>query len=198
MKKDGFFDENKIIYKKDYILYPLEKNTDKYIISGNHSKKNIALVFSVDKNDDTNKISTILKENEAKATFFIKEDFARKNNLLRNLITDGHTIGNLEEANEYIWLKTLINSSGQKHNYCIAVKENESRLSFCHKYNDYTVKVPVLIKENLFSYIKNNNKNGQIFYIDINSKTSSELYTSVNYLKARGYTLKSLEEFLEE
>lgn len=200
MKQDGIFDESKLIYKEDKILNPLINHTDKYIISGNKSKRQVALIFKLDLNDDTNSIVEVLKTNESKATFFINSQFAKSKMAdLKNIMADGHTVGNLSQDSDYIWLKTLITSMGnQNNNYCITEKENQNILDFCSKYKDYTVLSKSLVKESPFAWVKANLENGAILYLDVNNKLDFELSSIINYISNRGYKLVSLEHLLEE
>jgi len=78
MKQIGFFNENNLVYKINKVENNLAENTDKYIINGNLTKKEIALVFKVDLNDDIDNIVKILNNNDTPATFFINTSFAQQ------------------------------------------------------------------------------------------------------------------------
>lgn len=198
MKQDGIFDVQKLVYKKNKIKDELSNNKNKHIISGNQTKKQVALIFKVKNNDDTNKVTNILLDNDVKATFFVDEQFAKnKFEKLKYIVSNKNVVGNLGDSDNYIWLKTLITSSGfQKNNYCI--EDNSKRIYFCQKYNDYTIKVKEEIKETPLINVKNNLKNGAFLYFDINNKLIKELPNIINYVKSKGYSPVTLEEILQE
>lgn len=200
MKQIGFFNEKNLIYKIDSIKNPLTKNTNKYIINGNLSKKEVALIFKVDLNDDINKMLTTLNEKNIKATFFIDTIFAKqKREELKSIMIYGHIIGNLSSDNDYIWLKTLISSmTQQKNNYCLVIGENQERLSFCDKYKDYTIRVNKIINDFPLIETKNNLSNGKILYFEITDKLLNELSNINDYIISKGYNLVSLETLLKE
>lgn len=200
MKQEGFFNENKLVYKKDLVTNKLQNNKDKYIVNGNQTLKQIALVFKIDLNDDTDKLVKILKQNKAKATFFVESQYAKENiDKLKKIVSETYTIGNLSNNDDYIWLKTLVTSSKyQKNNYCITEKEDKLRLDFCAKYNDYTIMTEEIIKDTPFIKVKNNLTNGKIIYFDVNLKLENELSNIVTYIISKGYDLVSLEKLLQE
>jgi len=200
MKQIGFFNENNLVYKINKVENNLAENTDKYIINGNLTKKEIALVFKVDLNDDIDNIVKILNNNDTPATFFINTSFAQQRSKdMKKIMLQGHTIGNLSDDNDYIWLKTLIMSmTNQKNNYCIVTSENFDRLYFCDKYNDYTIKVNNIIDDFPLIETKNNLTNGKILYFEINDKLINELSNINNYIISKGYRLVSLETLLKE
>lgn len=198
MKQNGKFDEQKLVYKKDIVEDELIDNKNKYIISGNKSKKQVTLVFNVKANDNTNKIVDILSKNSVQGTFFITSEFAKDNiEKVKKMISNMNTVGNLSENDDYIWLKTLITSSGfQKNNYCIA--DSLKRINFCQKYNDYTIKVDNVISEMPLIDVKKQLKNGAFLYFNISNKLIEELPNIINYIVGRGYEIVSLEELLQE
>ena len=82
MRKIGYFDESLLVYKKINIEYPLDKNLDKFIISGNEDKKEVSLLFKVDNYDEINDIISVLNNKKIKGTFFITSTFLEKHNKL--------------------------------------------------------------------------------------------------------------------
>lgn len=198
MKQDGKFDVQKLVYKKNKVKNELSNNTNKHIISGNQNKKQVALIFNVKTNDDTNKLVDILIKSNVQATFFVDAEFAKNNfEKLKYIVSNRNVVGNLSDDSDYIWLKTLITSSEfQKNNYCI--DDSFERINTCKKYGDYTIKPKEKIKNIPLIKTKNNLKNGAFLYFDINNKLIEELPNIINYITSKGYKPLSLEELLQE
>ena len=201
MKEIGYFNDKLIVYNDLVVSNPLKINKDKYIVSGNKSKKEVALIFIVNK--DIYKIVKILNKENAKATFFIDSDYLENNhNYVIKLLKEGHTIGNLSRNNDYsdsdfIWMKTIfINSGYQKNNYCFVSKKDKKVIDICNISDSYTILADVL--KNPFTYIRGNLTNGGIYVLSFNNKYFEEVQSIIKYIKARGYEIKSLEELLKE
>ena len=52
------------------------------------------------------------------------------------------------------------------------------------------------IKENLLNNVKSNIQNGTIFFINENNKNLTELSSTINYIKSKGYNIVSINELL--
>ena len=199
MKEIGYFNDELLIYNGIPIKNPLKENKDKYIISGNKTKKEIAIVFKV--KNGISKVLKILDQENTKATFFIDSNFLEKNhNLVIKLMKEGHTIGNLSKNEEYsdsnfIWMKTIfINSGYQKNNYCFTDKRKKEIIRNCSIQNSYTIMTSINKKP--FIDIKKNLTNGGIYMI--NTPNTNQLQSIIKYVKSKGYDIKSLESLLHE
>ena len=204
MGKIGYFDDKLLVYKTLKVEETLDKNKDKYIISLNNSKMHIALLFKVHKDDDITPITKMLDKRKIKATFFVDSSYLEKHhNQIIDLISKGHTIGNLSNNEDYtdsdfVWMKTIITNIGvQKYNYCYTKKENKTILKNCQIQDSYTI-IPKIINNKPLLNIKNNLKPGNIISLEVNKELIKEIEVILNYVESKGYTIKSLEEGLKE
>lgn len=197
MKELGYFDENRLIYKTDKIKEPLENHKNKFIVSGNKNKKQIALIFKVSSSDNLMQIMNIFTD--YKATFFMTSTYAKHNiSKIKKLIIYENTIGNLSSKQDYIWLKTLIKQGKQKNNYCIVEKMEQERLNECASYGDYTVVPQKYIKDQPLLNIKKVLCNGAMIYVEITKQLQDELPSIIKYITSKGYEIVSLESLLKE
>lgn len=204
MRKIGMFDEKLIIYNKMKINYSLDENLNKYIISGNPDKKEIALIFKVDNNDDINSIVDVLNYYKVKGSFFVTSVFVEKNNeLVLSLLSEEHTIGNLSNNGDYtspdfVWMKTVITTTSRQRNYCYLEEKNKKVLDICKYQNSRTIIPTKVIKKHPFVELKNNLTSGAMISFNVDSKIKKELKNIINYVESRGYKIVSLEKLLTE
>lgn len=201
MKEIGYFNEKLLEYNKIIVKNPLKQNKDKYIISGNKNKKEIALIFKVTK--EINSIIKTLNKNNIKATIFVDSAYLEKHHdYIINLIKKGYTIGNLSKNEDYthpdfIWMKTIIINTGyQKNNYCLTNKKNKKTIKNCQIEDSYTILATPL--KNPFIDIKKSLSNGGIYVINTNNQSSNELENIIKYIKSKGYIIEPLETLLKE
>ncbi len=204
MKKVGYFEDKLLIYKTLKVENSLDKNKDKYIISGNNSKKNITLIFKT-KTKNLKQIINTLNKKQIKSTFFIESTYLEKNQKqIINLINNGNTVGNLSKNEDYkdsdfIWMKTIITNIGpQIYNYCYTEKPNKTILKTCEIQNSFTIMPTVIIKQNPFINIKKELKPGTIISLEVTEELENELEVIINYITNKGYVVTSLEKLLEE
>lgn len=205
MRQIGYFNEKLLVYKEKPVKKSLDKNRDKFIISGNKNEKSVTLIFKVNNNYYLDNVVSALKENNIKATFFIDSEFLEKNyNDVIRLITKGHTVGNLSNKGDYMhsdfaWMKTIImNAGSQQNNYCYCEKKDTSILKTCSDQNSYTI-IPTAIISNMpFINAKNSLTEGAMILFYINPELDKEIVNIINYITSKGYKIKSLENLLKE
>lgn len=205
MRKIGYFDDKLLVYQTLYVENPLDKNKDKYIISGNTRKKEVSLLFKVTKNDDITSIIKLLESKKIKGTFFVDSDYLDKHhNQIVDLIQKGHTIGNLSKNEDYthsdfVWMKTIITNIGsQVYNYCYTEEKNKTVLEICKVQNSFTIIPTSIIKEKPLTNIKKALKPGAIISIEVNNELLTQIEAILNYVLSKGYTINSLENQLKE
>ena len=205
MSKIGYFDDKLLVYKPLTVENSLDKNKDKYVISGNNTKMSVALVFKTENNDDITKIVNLLNQKKAKASFFIDSKYLEKHhNQIIKLIQNGHTIGNLSnnenyEYSDFVWMKTIITNIGpQIYNYCYTEKPNKKILKICQIQDSITIMPKIIVKNNPYLTIKKKLLPGSIILIEVNNKLNNEIELILNYIAAKGYTMESLESLLKE
>lgn len=205
MSKIGYFDDKLLIYKPLKVQNTLDKNKDKYVISGNNTKMDVTLIFKTKPQDDLTHIINTLKQRKIAATFFIESKYLEKHhNQIITLIQNGHTIGNLSNNENYndsdfIWMKTIITNIGpQLYNYCYTEKPNKSLLKTCKIQNSITIMPNIIIKKKPLINIKKTILPGAIISLEVNESLISELTNILNYITSKGYNIKPLEDLLKE
>lgn len=203
MKKYGIYNEELYVYKNVLPSISIEKNKDKYIISGNPQKRAVTLIFYLENNENIDKILNTLNNNSIKANFFVDEKwFSQNKDLILNLINEGHIIGNLSENLDYQnssfnYINTIIKSIGkQKNGYCYYTNKKEN-IDACVLLDNYTIK-PLEIKNNYFKEIKNNLSSGNIFSFKISNQLNDEINLIINYIKSKGYEIINIDELIKE
>ena len=205
MSKIGYFDDKLLVYKPLEVENTLDKNKDKYVINGNNTKLDITLLFKVSNNDDITYIIKLLDQKNIKATFFIESKYLEKHhNQIIKLVQNGHTVGNLSnnedyEDSDFVWMKTILTNIGnQNYNYCYTEKPNKKILKICDIQNSITIMPQIIIKNKPYLNLKKTILPGAIISLEVNNELNSEIETIINYIKAKGYNIKSLEELLKE
>jgi len=205
MKRVGSYQENLLVYKKIMPSLSIEKNFDKYIISGNPKKNMATLLFLVKDNDDTTKIENILKQKNVKASFFVDGNwFENHNDKIYEWINKDHTVGNLSYHMDYtnssfVWMDTIIKRVGnQQVSFCYNEKPNKEALKICAMNKNYTVRPTIVVSKSPLSEIKENLKAGSIIALPINQTVEKELPIIIEYIKGKGYKLENLYHHLEE
>lgn len=188
MKGIGFKKEL-IEYKENKCILNKENNKDKYIIKGNDYKKNISLVINVNNTKYYKSMIGVAQNKDTELNLLFNY-----NNLVNEIdnITNHSNIlfkGNdREELNNFI--KIL-------HNEFYCVKTNNYDIKdICYKKNLNSINMVFEIKDNLLNNVKNNIQNGTIFFINENNKNLTELSSTINYIKSKGYKIVSINELL--
>lgn len=203
MSKIGYFDDKLLEYKTLKVENPLDKNKDKYIINGNNTKKEVALVFKLKTNDNIENIIKKFDEADSKATFFINSNYLENNhNQIINLIQNDYTIGNLSNDDytdsDFVWIKTIITNIGrQKYNYCFTNKPNKKTINMCKLHDSYTIMNDIISSYPLSS-VKKILFKSNIIVFSINNSLNEQIELIINYIKSKGYSLVSLEHLLQE
>ena len=193
MKELGIFAENKLKFDTIYIKNRLIYNKDKYIISGNKIDRNITFIFNY--NTNINNIYQILKKHNIKASFVTNSNYLENKNIKKIILTNNIIINNSQKKYDFIWFKKTVMKIGQKQNYCL--NATNKQYSYCTLTQSYILKAD-LIKNNYYTYIKNNLENGKIFYFNVDTKLIYELDTIINYINNKGYKIIPLDKLLIE
>lgn len=177
MKQYGKFNKNLLVYNKVMPKETLEKNKNKFIISGNKNKRMVSLNFIVDDED----INKILKYN-IKSNFFVKK--------ISNFDIGNNVIGFYEKYDD--WIKSVAKSKNIEIKYCFSEIDTN-----CFDNNLFVIKTKII--DNNFLY--NTKKllyNGAILTYKINSKFYNEFNLIINYINSKGYEIVLLDTLLEE
>lgn len=205
MKRVNEFNPNLLEYTQVKPNISLEKNFQKYIVSGNPKKKMVSLLFLVDGDVEIKNILEILKQKKILGNFFIDGNWLEKNNEQVNLaVKEKHLIGNLGYNYQYIdtdftWTNTTIKQlTKQRNNYCYKEIKDYSDLELCTIYKNYTIKPSLIVNDDPLKQIKDNIEAGSLISFSINDQLLDELGVIINYIKSKGYAITTLDEHLSE
>ncbi len=203
MKKYGTYNETLMVMKEVQPTTSIENIYTHYIEKGNSNNKSIALIFTVENIDSLNKLTSSLNKIQVPVTIFIDGTLLELNENITNNLKNSE-IELLSYNKEYdknlfkTALSYLENQTNKKAKYCYSEKENDEILNLCESLKLHTIKPYLVINKNLLNNIKKNLSNAIIIKIDINDKNLSELKTSVDYIRKKGYDLKKLDSLLSE
>ena len=205
MKQYGSFNSNLLTFKEIEPTISIKDNFDKYVIAGNSDKRMVSFVFLVNDNDNIDEILRILNKRNIKGNFFINSNWLEKNNdLIVELIKEGHNVGNLSnnfnyKDDVYVWMDTVIKKIGKQDiSYCYSETEDIETLKICSLYNNYTI-IPSIVVENYpLKEIKEKLSSGSIISFKVNSNLKKELDLVINYIESKGLSIMALDEHLKE
>ena len=203
MKNYGTYNESLTSLKEIKPTLSIDDVYDKFIISGNEEKKSVSLVFKVEENTDINQITNLLSNENIQVTFFIDGIYLEKNhNKLSNLLS--HELEILSYNNTYdpitfaSSISYLSSITSKEPKYCYAEYDNKEVIELCQKFKMHTIIPTIQVKNNPYTEIKEKLTNSAIISIPINNLIIDEIKVSINYLKTKGYTFKTLEYLLSE
>ena len=180
MKKIKEFNEKYIIYKEITPEVTINKNKDKYIISGNPNKKEISIIIEIQNNTDIEEILKIIKHNNIEITLQVDEN---------------NKSINQNQTKQY---ETENTNTQKTRKLCILEEPNEKKLKKCSKQNKKTIIPNIVITHRLLSTIKQTIKPGQIIKIRANESTINEMDATIKYIKSKGFAIKKTIEHISE
>lgn len=205
MKRYGKYNEKLIEYTSIEPNINLSDNINKYIIKGNKNKNMVSLLFLVDSNDSVSNILKILNQKKVQATFFLDGNWVEKNNdILIEIINEGHEIGNLGynssyTNNSFSWLDNKIKKvSGQSRGYCYHKIDNDEALMLCAMNSNYSIKPSIEVLSNPSITVKEKLSAGDLIGLDITDELVSELPVILTFINSKGYKIATLGEHVQE
>lgn len=195
IKKIGKYSPNLLVFKSLKPNTSIHNNYDKYIISGNKTKKEVTLIIKVNNNIDN--IINILNTYNVNANFFMTTSYISNNtNQVLNLLKNNHNIGYLD--NDKIILKnTIIKKEGkQKYTFCY-IEDNKIN-NKCIQEKSYTIKPNIIIKNNPLIEVKKSINSGSIISFEPSKSIEKELPLIIKYIQSRGYNIVNLVDFIKE
>lgn len=190
MKKINQYNESMIKYKDLIPKLTIDNIYDKYIISGNDRKKEVAIVINAT-SIDSNILNTLDKLNIFVSDELLENIEDINNDYIR--IYNGGVNNNYDDVS-ISWMNDVINDKYNKSNYCINKNRNNDNLEVCSKYKMHTIS-PKVTGKNTYE-IKEEITNGSIIYFDDN--TVNNLKNTIKYLYSKGYKIVFLDELLNE
>ena len=203
MKNIGTYLENYLVFENVKPEISVENNYDKYIISGNKNNKSISIIFIISNKKQLDIIENKLKGKTISINYFITEDFlAKYSNAIKDL--KNREIYNYGNNGEYTEEKLLYNNNlitritNNNSKYCLAKEKNDKILKLCSKNKLYTILPNIIIKNNMYSEIKDKIENGSIILVDSNNININNLNNTINYIKLKGLNIVYLKTLLSE
>lgn len=203
MKQYGAYNESLTVFKETEPTISIEDTYDKFIISGNETKKEVAFIFPIYNTTNPQKIIQILNQQDTIATFFV-DGLWLENNLALVKDMSNHEIEILSYNNRYeeIYfsssLQYLKNVIGKNGKYCYADYDNKEVIELCTKLELHTITPTIKITNTPYQDVKEKLQNAAIISFPINTTTEIELETVITYITSRGYKIVSLKELLSE
>lgn len=203
MKNYGSYNEALTTMKEVEPQISMEDYYDKYIVSGNKEKKEVALVFKINNLSDSKKITNILKTNNIPATLFV-DGLYLENNIdyiesLSNFQLELLSYDNQYNEIQFKAIKEYFESLlKQEAKYCYADYDRKDVLELCSSMKMHTIIPTIKVEKSPFQEIKYKLSNTAIISIPITTKTEKELLITTNYIKTRGYKLVTLDQLLSE
>jgi peptidoglycan/xylan/chitin deacetylase (PgdA/CDA1 family) len=205
MKKINEYNESMLVFDEVVPDISFLSNFDKYIVGGNSSKNQIALIFKVDDSYYVNTVNNILLDKNITATFFMDGSVVENNmNQVLELVSNGYEIENLGYDGEYSmsyfgWTNNMISSlTGENTKFCYTDYKNSNILDLCSSYKMYTIKPTISVTNYPFSTVKKELKSGSMISFNLNDTTIKELPSIISYIKQKGYDIVSLNDLISE
>lgn len=203
MKQYGAYNESLTVFKETKPAISIENTYDKFITSGNSSKKEVALVFPVYNTTNPKKIIEILNQENTQATFFIDGLWLESNlALVKDMTKFELEILNYNNKYEEIYfsssLQYLKNITKKENNYCYADYDNKEVIELCSKLKLHTITPTIKIANAPYQEIKEKLQNAAIISIPINQTTEIQLQTIITYISSKGYDIVELKSLLSE
>lgn len=205
MKKINEYRSSMLVFDEITPTVPLENQYDKYVVQGNSSKSQVALIFKVDDMDYLDSVLEILKEKEVVATFFMDGIFVEENSdYVSSLAKSGYEIENLGYDGGYSLEKfgftnNMITSLTNKDtSYCYTDYKDSNILDLCSKNSMYTVKPTFFTGNYPFLSVKKNLENGSLISFDLTEATVKELPSIISYIRQKGYDVVTINDAISE
>ena len=201
MKEIGIFREDLLIYYTTYPKILLKNNYDKYIISGNNSKREVSLIFVVNNNNNIKELTDIINKYNVDVNLFVDYDILNKNNNIIHNNIELHSYGsNGVYTHENIMLsRNIIKSkTDNKTNYCLTLIKNKDLLNTCSKEKLFTIIPTINSNNNPYNDVKNSLKNGSIIKLELNNQTIKELPSIIDFINSKGIDIVYLSDLLSE
>lgn len=202
MKQYGGYNEVLTTLKEEKPTVSVDDYYDKFIISGNPTKKKVALVFKVEKRSPKDIVS-ILNTKQAKSTFFI-DGYYLENNYEEIATMNNHQLELLNYNSSYdkIYFSAskeyLENITKKPLKYCYCDYDNKEIINLCQSLNMHTVLPTIKVSSNPFQEVKEKLSNASIITFNITDQTINELSITIDFIRSRGYSLTTLTELLNE
>lgn len=197
MKKVGVYNPNYLVYDIKKSSENLDNHLDKYIVSGNLSKRMVSLIFIL--ND--NSIFSVLDEvGDRKVSFAITNyQFEHQVSDIEKAISS-HQEFLIMDSNEknYISLKQKLETLNNPVKVCYNEKEENSFLMMCKKNKYYSFTSSNVIHKNPLAMTKELLGPGAFLTFEVNKQLLEELPNVIDYIESHGYTIVPVSILIKE
>lgn len=205
MKQVNGYYESMLMFSEVIPDESLLEQYDKFIVSGNPFRSDIALLVKVSNITNLEKIYKIFLDKNTLATFFIDGSVIENNmDLIYEMASDGFQLENygyndVYSEDNFRWTNNMIFSlTNLEPKFCYSEYRNYEVLDLCSKNKMYTVNPTINVANNPFYTVKNNLKEGNIISLNLTEETVKELPTIISYINQKGYNLVTLNEIVSE
>lgn len=205
MKKYGSYNESLMVFEEVTPTLSFDNTYDKYVISGNAEKNNIALIFKVERDDNVDNILDILERNKVNATFFVDGLWLENNQekvVYMSEVDMEVELLNYDSNYQKKYFTSALSISktltGKDSKFCYAEYERKKVLNLCNSLKLHTVIPNIIIDKNPYADIKNKLENGLMISFPLGSTVEKQLTTIIDYIKQRGFNLVTLDKLLSE
>lgn len=205
MKQVNGYYESMLMFSEVIPDESLLEQYDKFIVSGNPFRSDIALLVKVSNITNLERIYKIFLGKNTLATFFIDGSVIENNmDLIYEMASDGFQLENygyndVYSEDNFRWTNNMIFSlTNLEPKFCYSEYRNYEVLELCSKNKMYTVNPTLNVTNNPFYTVKNNLKEGNIISLNLTEETVRELPTIISYINQKGYNLVTLNEIVSE
>lgn len=205
MKQVNGYYESMLMFSEVIPDESLLEQYDKFIVSGNPFRSDIALLVKVSNITNLERIYKIFLGKNTLATFFIDGSVIENNmDLIYEMASDGFQLENygyndVYSEDNFRWTNNMIFSlTNLEPKFCYSEYRNYEVLELCSKNKMYTVNPTLNVTNNPFYTVKNNLKEGNIISLNLTEETVRELPAIISYINQKGYNLVTLNEIVSE
>lgn len=197
MKKINEYTDKMLKYKDLIPEITINNIYNKYIISGNETKRNVSIIINI--NEEVEKLNTLLSTNKIKLNVFLDSEILKNDIVSINKeyikIYNGGFNNNYDDIT-IEWMNDVIMENYNQSKYCINRNKNDDNLLVCARNKMHTITPTINVTKSNIHTAKTQINNGSIIYFD--EKNIDNIITISDYIKSKGFKIVFLEELLSE
>ena len=202
MKKYGSYNEALTTLKEVKPTISVTDYYDKYVVTGNSDKHELALIFKIERATDIERLLSLLEKKNVKATFFIDGTILEKNlNSILKLNDYEVELLNYDgkyERDFFLNAKNYLEDITKKEaKYCYLDYDKKEVIDLCSSLKMHTIMPSIKVEKNAYMEIKEKLSNSAIITIPSNISLDN-LSISIDYLKNRGFKFLLLDTLISE
>lgn len=197
MKKINEYTDKMLKYKDLIPEITINNIYNKYIISGNETKRNVSIIINI--NEEVEKLNTLVSTNKIKLNVFLDSEILKNDVISINKeyvkIYNGGLNNNYDDIT-IEWMNDVIMENYNQSKYCINRNKNDYNLLICARNKMHTITPTINVTKSNIHTAKTQINNGSIIYFD--EKNIDNIITISDYIKSKGFKIVFLEELLSE